>query len=90
MNLPEPITVDEDACGFPVAVRVCRRGTGTARTAVARKLEVASVEDTWRIDDEWWREGPVSRLYYAVLCPAGQRLVIYKDLESGKWYRQGY
>jgi len=58
------------------------------KTAV--KQVIISIEDRWRIDDEWWRSEPVSRLYYAVLFAAGKRLVIYKDLISGQWYKQMY
>jgi hypothetical protein len=78
VNLPEPVRVDEDSSGLPVAVRLKRRQSITA------------VEDCWRIDDEWWRSEPVSRLYYAVMLARGQRLVLYKDLTGGQWYRQGY
>ncbi len=51
---------------------------------------VAAIDDRWRVDDEWWRSEPISRLYYAVRLASGQRLVLYKDLVSGGWYRQGY
>ena len=78
VNLPEPVKVDEDSSGLPVAVRLKRRQS------------IAAVEDCWRIDDEWWRIEPVSRLYYAVLLARGQKMVIYKDLVRGEWYRQGY
>ena len=76
VNLPEPITVEVDASGNPTAVRMPRRHP------------VTSTEDRWRIDDEWWRSEPVSRLYYALILKSGQKLVIYKDLVSGHWYRQ--
>jgi len=78
VNLPEPVRVDEDSSGKPVAVRLKRRQS------------IAAIEDCWRIDDEWWRSEPVSRLYYAVMLARGQRLVLYKDLIGGQWYRQGY
>ncbi len=78
VNLPELVKVDEDASGLPVAVRLKRRQS------------IAAVEDIWRIDDEWWRSEPVSRLYYAVMLARGQRMVLYKDLVRGEWYRQGY
>lgn len=77
VNTPEPVRVEENASGLPVAVRLKRR------------LRIASIEDKWRIDDEWWRAEPVSRLYYSVLLAAGDRWVLYKDLVSGEWYRQG-
>jgi hypothetical protein len=55
-----------------------------------RRQVVAAIDDRWRIDDEWWRREPVSRLYYAVLLASGQRLVLYKNLTNDCWYRQSY
>jgi hypothetical protein len=78
VNLPEPVPVEESVSGEPVAVRTPRRQA------------VIAIEDRWRIDDEWWRQEPVSRLYYAVRFTTGQRLVLYKDLDCGQWYRQQY
>jgi len=78
VNVPEPVKVEEDASGLPVAVGGKRRQV------------VAAVEDRWRIDDEWWRSEPVTRLYYAVRLASGQRLVLYKDLNDSCWYKQGY
>jgi hypothetical protein len=69
--------VEEDASELPVAVRLKRR------------LRIAAIEDKWRIDDEWWRAEPVARLYYNVLLASGDRWMLYKDLVSGEWYRQG-
>jgi hypothetical protein len=68
--------VEEDAAGLPVALRAKRR------------QPVKAIDEIWRIDDEWWRSEPVSRLYYAVRLVTGQKLVLYKDLVSGRWYRQ--
>jgi len=76
VNTPEPVRVEEDASGLPLAVRLPRR------------QRIAVIEDRWRIDDEWWRKEPVSRLYYNVLLATGERLVLYKDLISGEWYKQ--
>jgi hypothetical protein len=78
VNLPEPLKVEEDSTGRPLAIRM------------PRKLVVKTIEDRWRIDDEWWRSEPVSRFYYAVMLGSGQRLVIYKDLVLNCWYRQMY
>ncbi len=76
VNTPEPVRVEEDTSGEPLAVRL------------PRHQRIAAIEDKWRIDDEWWRKEPVSRLYYAVRLAVGQRLVLYKDLVSGEWYKQ--
>jgi hypothetical protein len=78
VNVPQPVRVEEDASGRPVAVKMMRRQA------------IAAIEDCWRIDDEWWRSEPVARLYYTVIFTSGQRLIIFKDLMSGRWYRQGY
>ena len=53
-----------------------------------RWRRVVEVLERWRIDDEWWRNRPVSRLYYAVLLEGGKRLEIYHDLMDGRWYGQ--
>ncbi len=76
VNTPEPVRVEADASGGPAAVRLPRR------------LRIAAIEDIWRIDDEWWRAEPISRLYYSVLLATGDRLVIYKDIINGEWYKQ--
>ena len=78
VNAPEPVEVEEDSSACPRAVKTPRRQI------------VAAIDDRWRIDDEWWRREPVSRLYYAVLLKSGQRLVLYRDLAGGCWYRQSY
>ena len=78
VNVPEPVTVEEDAAGLPLAVREKRRQA------------IAAIEARWRLDDEWWRLEPVARLYYAVRLATGPRLVLYKDLVSNFWYRQAY
>ena len=78
VNTPEPVRVEEDASGLPLAVRLPRR------------QRIVAIEDKWRIDDEWWRKEPVSRFYYNVLLASGQKVVLYKDLVSGGWYKQEY
>ncbi|MBN1177269.1 MAG: hypothetical protein JXA51_06275 [Dehalococcoidales bacterium] len=78
VNVPDAVKVEEDASGHPVAVGEKQRQAVTA------------IEDRWRIDDEWWRAEPVTRLYYNVLLASGQRLVLYKDLATGGWYEQDY
>ena len=56
VNLPEPVR------GGRVRAQAFRW-----RSSLNRRQAVTSIEDRWRIDDEWWRSEPVSRLYYAVL-----------------------
>ncbi len=80
LNAPSPILVQVDRrSDQPVAVR--RRGWGQPRS-------VESVQDRWRIDDEWWRERPISRLYYTLLMDGGTLLTLYHDLVSDEWFEQ--
>jgi hypothetical protein len=51
-------------------------------------LKVVSVEDRWRIDDEWWREQPISRMYFECTLEDGRQLTVFQDLLTGGWYRQ--
>ena len=78
VNLPEPLQVEESPAGLPSFVRLKRR------------QKIIAIEDCWRIDDEWWRSEPVSRLYYAVILASGQRIVLSKNLIDSSWYRQTY
>lgn len=79
LNAPLPITVRADARGVPRSVR--RRGWSAARA-------VARVQDRWRIDDEWWREQPITRLYYLVLLDDHAPLTLYHDPRTGAWFEQ--
>jgi len=76
--MPVPIKIEENAAGQPTAVKDKRR------------MPVMTIEDHWRIDDEWWRDEPVSRVYYNVLLTSGRRMVLYKDIIKGDWYEQEY
>jgi hypothetical protein len=55
-----------------------------------RKLAVEAVHETWRIDDEWWRPEPVSRVYWRLTLEDGRIMDIYHDLAGGAWFRQAY
>jgi hypothetical protein len=55
-----------------------------------RRLAVEAVLETWRIDDEWWRQRPVSRVYFSLLLEDGRTTTVYRDLVGGKWWMQTY
>jgi hypothetical protein len=49
---------------------------------------VSAVQDRWRLDDEWWRERPISRLYHTLMLEDGTLVVVYRDLLVDEWYMQ--
>jgi hypothetical protein len=51
---------------------------------------VTAVQDRWRIDDEWWRETPVARLYYELRLEGDRVITVYRDLAGGGWWMQRY
>ncbi len=79
LNRPRPLRVEADAAGWPIAVYVS-----------GQRLAVEAVLETWRIDDEWWRERPVSRVYFRLALGDGRTVTVYQDLVSGRWARQDY
>jgi hypothetical protein len=66
--------------------------SGEPRVVVLERerLAVAAVQDRWRLDDEWWRERPVSRLYFSLLLEDGRTVTVYQDLIGLRWARQVY
>ena len=78
LNIPRPARV-EAKDGLPRAVVVGRR-----------RLAVASVEDRWRVEDEWWRGQPIVRTYIEVLLDDGRRLTLFHDEATERWFEQSY
>ena len=77
LNRPVPITVETGVDGEPTFV-----------TRHGNRIAIAAVLDRWRIDDEWWREHPIAREYYALLLDDGTLLTIYHDLVKDQWFEQ--
>ncbi|HEV7663176.1 MAG TPA: hypothetical protein VGQ62_06545 [Chloroflexota bacterium] len=79
LNAPSPLRVQTDAQGRIVSL--WRQGRLTPRT-------ITAVQDRWRIDDEWWRDHAVSRLYFEPILDDGSRLTVYHDLLTDTWFEQ--
>ena len=79
LNQARPIHVEADESGEPRALVLGRE-----------RLAVAAVQDRWRIDDEWWRERPVSRAYFTVLLDQECQWTIFQDLVASSWFHQGH
>jgi hypothetical protein len=73
----------------PRLVKVVEKPEGwPCELHLGKMLKVVSVEDRWRIDDEWWREQPISRMYFECTLEDGRQLTVFQDLLTGGWYRQ--
>ena len=93
LNLPAPVDVAEDGQERPLSITLTPAAPGARpRNGVAtrkgRTFRVTSIDDLWQVDDEWWRERPISRKYYQVTTEDNQQFTIFRDQTNGVWYRQ--
>jgi hypothetical protein len=77
VNPPVPVEVRESASQRPHAVRVNQKWR-----------RVLSIYDLCNVDEEWWRERPVKRMYYKVTVEIVGSVTVFRDLVDGLWYRQ--
>ena len=78
LNQPRPVNVSAGDDGTPVVV------------VLGRRRAVEAVIETWRIDDEWWRKTPVSRVYWRLLLEDGGTVDVYRDNVLDRWFKQAY
>jgi hypothetical protein len=79
LKSPNAVEVEADEDGVPRRVRF---GGAWRDVRLARR--------PWRIDQYWWRDEPVSRIYYRVVPQDRPPLTIYRNLASSEWARQEY
>jgi hypothetical protein len=70
----------------PRAVRVRADATGRPETVANRAVE--AVRESWLIEDRWWTDAPLRRRYWEVVTADGRDLVVFRDLQEGRWYAQ--
>ena len=87
LNEPVPADVRLGADGRPA--RVAWRARRGARGGEHPRLEpVEVVLDTWCVDDAWWSEHPVRRIYHELQLEGGTRLVASWDMVEQRWLAQ--
>lgn len=80
------------------------RPSGPRRLAVPRRVSVdaaqdgrplqvagqpvESVRESWLVEDRWWTGRPLRRHYWEVVTASGRDEVVFRDLTSGRWWRQ--
>jgi len=77
VNEPRTVTVELNESGLMTVGRPDGRTVG----------KVEAILESWRIDDEWWRQ-PISRSYLELLLEGGKRVVVFQDLMTGLWFMQ--
>lgn len=77
VNAPVPVPVRTRPGDVPVEV-----------VLQGRSWPVETVQERWRIDEGWWWEAPVSRLYWRLVLANGRLLTVYQDLGDRSWWTQ--
>ena len=78
LKVPRPITVGE----------ICAGDDGPRTLVLGIRLRVVSIDDHWMIYTRWWRDTPVNREYFDCLLETGRRVIIFRDHNTGNWFKQ--
>ena len=68
----------------PASVRVGPDG----RPAAVGRSEVELVREEWLVEDRWWTARPLRRRYFELATVEGANRVVFRELESGRWFSQ--
>jgi len=50
--------------------------------------EIDAVRESWLVEDRWWTARPVRRRYWEVVTTCGRNVVVFHELEGGRWFLQ--
>jgi hypothetical protein len=70
----------------PRAVRVSADAGGRPEAIAGRVVE--AVRESWLVEDRWWTDAPLRRRYWEVVTADGRDVVVFRDLEAGRWFAQ--
>jgi hypothetical protein len=62
-------------------------GPGGIPTTVGR-ARVESVNEDWVVEDRWWTGRLLRRRYFELVMADGRNVVVFLDLETGRWFNQ--
>ena len=60
---------------------------GSPRNIAGRAVDC--VREEWVVEDRWWTGRPLRRSYFELVTVDGASRVVFRDLESDRWYAQG-
>lgn len=83
LNEPVAATVRLDEQRRPRFVQWNQRGYPQPKQG-----SVEQVLDSWYVDEGWWTDTPVRRMYYECQLSEGARVIAVYDLAEATWYVQ--
>lgn len=72
--------------GEPRPVRV--RADDAGRPLEVDGRPVDAVRESWLIEDRWWTDEPLRRRYWEIVTTCGRNVVVFRELEQQRWFRQ--
>jgi hypothetical protein len=70
----------------PRPARVSAAGNGRPLAVDGRAVD--AVRESWLVEDRWWTDRPIRRRYWEVVTADGRNLVLFRDIDRGRWFRQ--
>ena len=64
------------------------RSTDTGRPVAVDGRAIDAVRESWLVEDRWWTERPIRRRYWEVVTVDGRDVVVFRDIDRGRWFRQ--
>jgi hypothetical protein len=49
---------------------------------------VDAVREEWVVEDRWWTSTPLRRRYFELALADGRCVVVFRELERGRWFTQ--
>ena len=88
VNRPHQLRVQTDDRARPHKVLFVQDRLGRSQPGVPHQVE--TIDEVWRVVDEWWRLEPIARTYYRVNLDDGRPLTLFHDEIAGTWFEQRY
>ena len=86
LSTPAPASRGPRRLAPPRAVRVGADTAGRPEAIGGRAVE--AIRESWLVEDRWWTDAPLRRRYWEVVTADGRDLVVFRDLQGGRWYAQ--
>jgi hypothetical protein len=73
LSQPKPVEVEAGPSALPTAVR---------------RIAVLAIAEDWVVEDRWWTGRALRRRYFELVLADGANVVVFRDLERGRWFSQ--